>query len=63
MYFIASEVQQEAGGFPTGLVCLQHELRIHKVSWGFGLLCAALASEVRVGALGFSAESFSYVPI
>lgn len=68
MYFIkltiASEVQREAGGFPTGLVCSQRELDlcIHKVSWGFSLLCAVLASKVGAGALGFSAESFSYAP-
>lgn len=42
---IASEVQQGASGFPTKLVSLQRELElcIHKVSWGFGLLCAVLA--------------------
>lgn len=69
MYFTpltsASEVQQEAGVFPTRLVSLQHALEqyIHKVSQGFSLLFAVLASKVGIGAFGFSAERFSYVPI
>lgn len=62
---IASEAQQEAGGFPTRLVSLQRELElcVHKVSWGFSHLCVVLDSSVGVGVSGFSAESFSYAPI
>lgn len=69
MYFAqltsASEVQQETGGFPTRLVSLQHAIKqcIHKVSRGFSLLFAVLASKVGIGPFGFFAERFSYVPI
>lgn len=45
---VASEVRQEAGGFPIRLLNLQCEL---KLFWGFSLVCAVLAWKLGLGPL------------